>query len=46
MKLSPRTALVVLVAAIALMASASAGATAALMITGKQIKSGTITSAT
>ena len=42
---TPRTALVVLVAAIALMASAGAGATAALMITGKQVKDGSLTSA-
>jgi len=44
MKLTPRTALVVLVAAIALMATAGAGATAALMITGKQIKDSSVTS--
>ena len=45
MKPTPRTALVVVVAAIALMASAGAGATAALMITGKQVKDGSLTSA-
>lgn len=37
-----RTALAVLVAALALIISAGAGATAALMITGKQIKDGTV----
>lgn len=44
MSLTPRTALVVLVAAIALMATAGAGATAALMISGKQIKDNSVTS--
>lgn len=44
MLISPRTAVVVIVAAIALMASAGAGATAALMITGKQIKDNSVTS--
>jgi hypothetical protein len=44
MKFTPRTALVVIVAAIALMATAGAGATAALMISGKQIKDNSVTS--
>lgn len=40
---SPRTTLVVVVAALALMLSAGAGATASLLITGKQIKNNTVT---
>jgi hypothetical protein len=44
MNFTPRTALVVVVAAIALMATAGAGATAALMISGKQIKDNSVTS--
>jgi hypothetical protein len=38
-----RTALAVVIAALALIISAGAGATASLMITGKQIKDGTVT---
>lgn len=38
-----RTALAVVIAALALIVSAGAGATASLMITGKQIKDGTVT---
>src|SRR5687767_2993364 len=38
-----RTALAVVVAALALIVSAGAGATASLMITGKHIKDGTVT---
>lgn len=38
-----RTALAVIVAALALIVSAGAGATASLMITGKQIKDGSVT---
>ena len=44
MKSTPRTALAVLVAVLALVLSAGAGATASMMITGKQIKDGTVTS--
>lgn len=40
---SSRTALAVVVAALALIVSAAAGATASLLITGKQIKDGTVT---
>lgn len=40
---SSRTALAVVVAALALIVSAGAGATASLLVTGKQIKDGTVT---
>ena len=42
---TPRTALAVLVAVLALVLSAGAGATASMIITGKQIKDGTVTTA-
>ena len=41
---SSRTAVAVVIAALALMLAGGAGATAAFMITGKQIKDGTVTS--
>lgn len=44
MKGTPRTALTIVVAALALMLAAGTGATASLLITGKQIKDGTVTS--
>jgi hypothetical protein len=44
-KTTPRTALAVLVAVIALVLSAAAGATASRLITGKQVKDGSLTSA-
>ena len=44
MKETPRTALAVLVAVLALIIAAGAGATASMIITGKQIKDGSITS--
>ena len=43
MKETPRTALAVLVAVLALIVAAGAGATASMIITGKQIKDGSIT---
>ena len=43
MKATPRTAMAVTVAVIALVLSAGAGATASMMITGKQIKNNTVT---
>lgn len=43
MKGTPRTALAVLVAVLALILAAGAGATASMIITGKQIKDGTVT---
>lgn len=45
MKPTARTALTIIVAVVALVVSAGAGATAARMITGKDIKNGTVTSA-
>ena len=45
MKGSPRTAMTIVAAAIALMLAAGTGATASLLITGKQIKDGSVTSA-
>jgi hypothetical protein len=45
MKPTSRTALAVVVAALALVVSAGAGATAARLVTGKDIKNGTVTSA-
>lgn len=45
MKLAPRTVLAVVVAVIALVLSAGAGATASLLISGKQIKNNTVTTA-
>ena len=44
MKGSSRTALTVVVAALALMLAAGTGATASLLISGKQIKNGSVTS--
>ena len=43
MKAIPRTAMAVVVAVIALVLSAGAGATASMLITGKQIKNNTVT---
>lgn len=43
MKATPRTAMAVVVAVIALVLSAGAGATASMLITGKQIKNNTVT---
>ena len=45
MKIAPRTVMAVVVAVIALVLSAGAGATASLLITGKQIRNNTVTSA-
>lgn len=45
MQKSSRTAVAVIVAAVALMLAAGAGATASLLITGKQIKNNTVTTA-
>ena len=45
MKPTARTALTIIVAVVALVVSAGAGATAARLITGKDIKNGTVTSA-
>jgi hypothetical protein len=45
MQPTSRTALAVVVAALALIVSAGAGATAARLVTGKDIKNGTVTSA-
>ena len=45
MKIAPRTVMAVVVAVIALVLSAGAGATASLLITGKQIKNNTVTTA-
>ena len=44
MKGTPRTAMTIIVAALALMLAAGTGATASLLITGKQIKDGSVTS--
>ena len=44
MKGSPRTAMTIVVAALVLMLAAGTGATASLLITGKQIKDGSVTS--
>ena len=44
MKGTPRTALTIVVAALALMLAAGTGATASLLITGKQIKDSSVTS--
>jgi hypothetical protein len=41
---TPRTALTIVIAALALMLAAGTGATASLLITGKQIKDGSVTS--
>lgn len=43
MKIAPRTVMAVIVAVVALVLSAGAGATASLLITGKQIKNNTVT---
>ena len=43
MKIAPRTAMAVIVAVVALVLSAGVGATASMMITGKQITNNTVT---
>lgn len=45
MKIAPRTVMAVIVAVVALVLSAGAGATASLLITGKQIKNSSVTTA-
>lgn len=45
MKGTPRTAMTIVVAALALMLAAGTGATASLLITGKQIKDGSVAGA-